>query len=57
MLIILSSIIILYHYHGLYVQNDTLLLSHAFEIFCSKWIEIYELDAPHFLSPPGLGWQ
>ena len=44
-------------YHDLYVQCDTLLLADIFENFRDKCIEIYELDAAHFLSAPGLAWQ
>ena len=44
-------------YHDLYVQSDTLLLANVFENFRNKCIEIYELDAAHFLSVPGLAWQ
>ena len=41
-------------YHGLYVQNDTLLLADVFENLRNKSIEIYELNPAHFLSAPGL---
>ena len=44
------------HYHHLYVQSDTLLLADVFKNFGNKSIEIYELDAAHFLSAPGLAW-
>ena len=44
-------------YHDLYVQCDTFLLSHVFENFRNKGIEIYELDPAHFLSAPVLAWQ
>ena len=44
-------------YHDLYVQCDTFLLSHVFENFRNKGIEIYELDPAHFLSALGLAWQ
>ena len=44
-------------YHALYVQSDALLLADVFENFTDKCIEIYELDAAHFLSVPGLAWQ
>ena len=44
-------------YHDLYVQGDTLLLADVFENFRDKCMEIYELDAAHFLSAPGLAWQ
>ena len=36
--------------HDMYVQSDTLLLVDAFENFRNKCIEIYVLDAAHFLS-------
>ena len=39
------------------MQSDTLLLVDVFENFRNKYIEIYELDSAHFLSPPGLAWQ
>ena len=45
------------HYHDLYVQSDTLLLSDIFENFRNKFIEKYELDTAYFLSAPGLTWQ
>ena len=38
------------HYHDLYVQSDTLLLADVFKNFRNKCIEIYKLDAAHFLS-------
>ena len=44
-------------YHDLYVQSDTLLLVDVFENFRNMSIEVYELDAAHFLSLPGLVWQ
>ena len=44
-------------YHDLYVQSDLLLLADAFENFRNMRLEIYELDPPKFLSPPGLAWQ
>ena len=44
-------------YHDLYVQSDTLLLVDVFENFRNMCIEVYELDAAHFLSLPGLVWQ
>ena len=44
-------------YHDLYVQSNTLLLVDAFENFRDKYIEIYELQPAHFLSPPALVWQ
>ena len=48
---------ILGEYHDLYVQSDTLLLADVFENFRNKCLEVYELDAAHFLSLPGLAWQ
>ena len=44
-------------YHGLYVQNDTLLLADVFENFRDMCLKEYELDPAHFLSLPGLAWQ
>ena len=44
-------------YHDLYVKSDTLLLADVFKNFRKKSIEIYELDAAHSLSAPGLAWQ
>ena len=44
-------------YHGLYVQNDTLLLADVFENLRNKSMEIYELNPAHFLSAPGLAWE
>ena len=44
-------------YHDLYVQCDTLLLADLFENFRDKCIEVYELNAAHFLWAPGLAWQ
>ena len=44
-------------YHDLYVQSDTLLLSDVFENFRNMCIKVYEQDAAHFLSAPGLAWQ
>ena len=44
-------------HYDLYVQSDTLLLVDVFENFRDKCIELYELDAAHFLSAPGLAWQ
>ena len=41
----------------MHVQGDTLLLADAFENFRNMCIEIYELDPPKFLSPPGLAWK
>ena len=41
----------------MYVQSNTLLLADTFEKFRNMCFEIYELDAAHFLSPPGLAWQ
>ena len=45
------------HYNDLDVQSNALLLADVFENFRDKFIEIYELDPPHFLSAPGLAWQ
>ena len=44
-------------YHDLYVQSDTLLLADVFENFRNMQIKVYELNAAHFLSAPGLAWQ
>ena len=44
-------------YHDLYVQSDTLLLADVFENFRNMCIKVYELDAAHSLSAPGLAWQ
>ena len=44
-------------YHDLYVQSDTLLLADVFTNFRKVFFDIYELDAAHFLSAPGLAWQ
>ena len=44
-------------YLDLYVQRDTKLLVDVFGNVRDKCIEIYELDAAHFLSAPGLSWQ
>ena len=44
-------------YHDLYVQSDTLLLADVFENFRNMCLKVYELDAAHFLSLPGLAWQ
>ena len=44
-------------YHDLYVQSTTLLPADVFQKFRNKCIEIYKLDAAHFLSAPGLAWQ
>ena len=41
---------ILGDYHSLYDQSDTLLLPDVFKNSRNKFIEIYELDAVHFLS-------
>ena len=43
-------------YHDLYVQSDTLLLTHVFENFRKVCMKIYELDPAYFLSAPGLAW-
>ena len=47
----------LVEYHDLYVQSDTLLLTHVFENFRNTSLKVYELDPAHFLSLPGLAWQ
>ena len=47
----------LVEYHDLYVQSDTLLLTHVFENFRNTSLKVYELDPAHFLSLPGLVWQ
>ena len=44
-------------YHGLYVQNDTLLLADVFKNFRNMSLEIYELDSARLLPAPGLEWQ
>ena len=44
-------------YHDLYVQSDTLLLADVFESFRNMCIKVYESDAAHFLSLPGLAWE
>ena len=36
--------------------HNTLLLVDVFENFRNKCIAIYELDAAHFVSVPGLAW-
>ena len=41
-------------YHGLYIQNDTLLLVDVFKNFRNKSIETYKLDPGYFLSVPSL---
>ena len=38
------------------VQCDTLLLADMFENYRDECIKIYELDAAHFVSAPGLAW-
>ena len=43
--------------HDLYVQSDTLLLADVFENFRNMCIKVYEIDAAHFLSLPGLAWK
>ena len=43
--------------HGLYLKNNTLLLTGAFENFRKMCLEIYELDTAKFLSAPELAWQ
>ena len=40
-------------YHGLYVENDTLLLVDNFENFRNMCFEIYELDPAKFIGAPG----
>ena len=37
-------------HHDLYIQNDTQWLANAFESFCNKCHEMYELDPAHFFS-------
>ena len=44
-------------FHDLYVRNDTAQLAYVFEKFRDKCLEIYRIDAAHFLSAPGLAWQ
>ena len=44
-------------YHGLYVENDTLLLVDNFENFRNMCFEIYELDPAKFIGAPGFAWQ
>ena len=44
-------------FHDLYVRNDTAQLAYVFENFRDKCLEIYRIDAAHFLSAPGLAWQ
>ena len=44
-------------YRDLYVQSDTLLLADVFTNSRKFCFDIYELDAAHFLSAPGLVWQ
>ena len=44
-------------FHDLYVRNDTAQLAYVFENFRDKCLEIYRIDAGHFLSAPGLAWQ
>ena len=44
-------------FHDLYVRNDTAQLAYVFENFRDKCLEIYRIDAAHFLSAPGLVWQ
>ena len=39
------------------MQSDTLLLADVFENFRDMCIKVYELDAAHFVSLPGLAWQ
>ena len=42
-------------YYYLHVQNDTLLLANM-KSFNNMGLNIYELDAAHFLSLPKLAW-
>ena len=44
-------------YHNLHVESDTLLLADVFENFRNMCINVYEIDALHFLYAPGLAWQ
>ena len=44
-------------YHDLNIQSDTLLLADVSENFRNMCLKVYELDAAHFLSLPGLAWQ
>ena len=44
-------------YIDLYVQSNTLLLANVFENFRNMFIDIYELDLPHFLSATELAWE
>ena len=44
-------------YHDFCVQCDTLLYADVFGNFRNKYIEIYKLDAAHFLSALGLAWE
>ena len=39
------------------VQKDTLSLEDVFENFRNKCIEIYEIDAAHFLYAPRIEWR
>ena len=45
------------HYHNLYVEFDTLLLSDVFEESRRTCIEEYELDPCYFVSLSGLAWE
>ena len=42
------------HYHDLYVQSDTLLLTDVFQNFRNMCLKIYELNPAKFLSVPEL---
>ena len=44
-------------YHNLYVQRDTLLLTHVFNNSWNMSFKIYGLDPTHFLSSSRLVWQ
>ena len=44
-------------YHGLYVQNDTLLFADVFENFRNMCLKIYKLDPAKFLLTPRLARQ
>ena len=48
---------VLWEYHDLYIQCDTLLLADVFENFRNMCINIYKLDPARFLSGPELPWQ
>ena len=40
----------------MYVQSDTLLLTHVFQNFRNLCLKIYKFDPAHFIAP-GLAWQ